>query len=315
MPHDQRRQVQAHRRGNRGRTRPARRPSSATTATLPRRQTRNWWHRRCACSPRVSRLGTSKTKKLRRTGKGTSRSNSAAARLPRMSRATVTACSLTPRTGVVPSLGDRRDGARSTCCVPEPTVADDARGIADDDRERRHRARRRPRRRRPSRRAPIVRPGRIVALAPMEAPARTTVGANAAGRCRLRGNGSLVNVAFGPTNTSSSSRTPSQSCTPHLTRDAVADDDVVLDEHVVADVAVGADARARAGRGRTPRRACAGPRAATRTGPADGRRRPSWRGPRRREARTARDHEAGPALGVLERAPRVGAEDAQARTC
>src|SRR5713101_7100514 len=64
---------------------------------------------------------------------------------------------------------------------------------------------------------PIVRPQRIVALAPIDAPCRTTVCANAAGRWWLCGNGSFVNVAFGPTNTSSSRRTPSHNWTPDFT--------------------------------------------------------------------------------------------------
>ena len=64
---------------------------------------------------------------------------------------------------------------------------------------------------------PIVTPGRIVALAPIDAPSFTTVFVNSFGRFRLRGNGSFENVALGPMNTSSSMRTPSQSCTPHLT--------------------------------------------------------------------------------------------------
>jgi hypothetical protein len=64
---------------------------------------------------------------------------------------------------------------------------------------------------------PISMPGRSVAFAPMDAPARTTVRANASGRWRLRGNGSFVNVALGPTKTSSSSVTPSHNCTPLLT--------------------------------------------------------------------------------------------------
>src|ERR1700722_4409553 len=64
---------------------------------------------------------------------------------------------------------------------------------------------------------PIVRPGRIVAFAPIEAPRLTKVRVYDAGFCLLRGNGSLVNVALGPTKTSSSRVTPSQSCTPHLT--------------------------------------------------------------------------------------------------
>ena len=38
-------------------------PSSTTTVTEPRTQTRNCWQRRCACSPRTSLPGTSKTMK------------------------------------------------------------------------------------------------------------------------------------------------------------------------------------------------------------------------------------------------------------
>src|SRR5713101_10114979 len=64
---------------------------------------------------------------------------------------------------------------------------------------------------------PIVSPQRIVALPPIDAPCRTTVCANAAGRWWLCGNGSFANVAFGPTNTSSSRRTPSHNWTPHFT--------------------------------------------------------------------------------------------------
>ena len=66
-------------------------------------------------------------------------------------------------------------------------------------------------------RLPMVRPGRMVALAPMDAPWRTTVLRNASGYSRLRGKRSLVKVALGPTKTSSSSSTPSQSWTPHFT--------------------------------------------------------------------------------------------------
>jgi hypothetical protein len=50
----------------------------------------------------------------------------------------------------------------------------------------------------------------------MLAPRPMRVGENSAGFCLLRGNGSFVNVTFGPMNTSSSTRRPSQSCTPHL---------------------------------------------------------------------------------------------------
>ncbi len=63
---------------------------------------------------------------------------------------------------------------------------------------------------------PMVRPGRIVALAPIDAPRCTIVGGYLVRWRRLRGIGSLVNVALGPTKTSSSSRTPSHTCTPHL---------------------------------------------------------------------------------------------------
>ena len=66
-------------------------------------------------------------------------------------------------------------------------------------------------------RGPRSPPGSTVAFAPTEAWARTTVRANSFGRRRLRGKGSLVKVAFGPTKTSSSNDTPSQSWTPHFT--------------------------------------------------------------------------------------------------
>src|SRR5690348_10985051 len=64
---------------------------------------------------------------------------------------------------------------------------------------------------------PISMPGRIVAFAPIEAPSWTIVRGYSSSHWRLRGIGSLVKVAFGPTKTSSSSTIPSQSCTPHLT--------------------------------------------------------------------------------------------------
>src|ERR1019366_231921 len=64
--------------------------------------------------------------------------------------------------------------------------------------------------------SPMVSPGRMVALAPMDAPRLTRVRAKRAGCCPLRGKGSLEKVALGPTNTSSCSVTPSQTWTPHL---------------------------------------------------------------------------------------------------
>src|SRR5215470_9238004 len=64
---------------------------------------------------------------------------------------------------------------------------------------------------------PIVTPARIVALAPIDALRQTSVFANDGGGRLLRGNGLFVKVTFGPTKTSSSRDTPSQSCTPDLT--------------------------------------------------------------------------------------------------
>src|SRR4051794_3652196 len=64
---------------------------------------------------------------------------------------------------------------------------------------------------------PMVTPGRIVALAPIDAPSLIVVTTNDSGRWRLRGNMSLANVAFGPMNTSSPTRNPSHNCTPHFT--------------------------------------------------------------------------------------------------
>jgi len=64
--------------------------------------------------------------------------------------------------------------------------------------------------------APTVIPGSIVALAPMLAPRLILTCRNCSGRCLLRGKGSLANVAFGPMNTSSSTRMPSHNWTPHL---------------------------------------------------------------------------------------------------
>src|SRR4029077_14070212 len=49
---------------------------------------------------------------------------------------------------------------------------------------------------------PTNTPGRIVALAPMLAPRSMTVYVKGFEWSPLRGNGSLVNVALGPTNTS-----------------------------------------------------------------------------------------------------------------
>ena len=86
-------------------------------------------------------------------------------------------------------------------------------------------------------------PGRIVALAPIDAPRRTTVRANCSGYCLLRGNGSFVNVAFGTDEDVVLESYAVPQLHAALDRDAVADHDVVLDEDVVADVAVAPDPR------------------------------------------------------------------------
>src|SRR6185312_6856709 len=57
-------------------------------------------------------------------------------------------------------------------------------------------------------------PGKMVALAPMEAPAFTTVLKKLSGYCFDLGFRSLVKVALGPMNTLSSMVIPSHSCTP-----------------------------------------------------------------------------------------------------
>ena len=56
---------------------------------------------------------------------------------------------------------------------------------------------------------PMVIPGMMVAFAPMDAPALTVVTGQHLSWTPLRGSLSLVKVALGPTNTSSSSRMPS----------------------------------------------------------------------------------------------------------
>jgi hypothetical protein len=66
-------------------------------------------------------------------------------------------------------------------------------------------------------RRPIVRPGSTVALAPIDAPSWISVTRNCSGVSLLRGNRSLANVALGPMKTSSPTRRPSHSCTPHFT--------------------------------------------------------------------------------------------------
>src|SRR5690606_28746163 len=58
--------------------------------------------------------------------------------------------------------------------------------------------------------SPIVIPGSMVALAPIEAPLLTRVLRNISGYCFDLGRRSLVKVTFGPINTSSSKYTPSQ---------------------------------------------------------------------------------------------------------
>jgi hypothetical protein len=64
---------------------------------------------------------------------------------------------------------------------------------------------------------PTRTPGRIVALAPMLAPRSITVCFSGLEWSPLLGNRSFVNVALGPTKTSSRSRTPFHNCTPDLT--------------------------------------------------------------------------------------------------
>jgi hypothetical protein len=111
-------------------------------------------------------------------------------------------------------------------------------------------------------------PGRIVAFAPIDAPALTIVVRNLAGRCRLRGKMSFANVAFGPMKTSSSMTTPSQSCTPHFT---VTRSPTVtsFSMNVWSQMLQSAPMRAPAGCARTPRRGCAARRSSIRTSPAD----------------------------------------------
>ena len=90
---------------------------------------------------------------------------------------------------------------------------------------------------------PMVIPGSSVALAPIDAPSFTIVVRNFVGRRLLRGKRSFANVAFGTDEdvVLDAHAVPELDAAFH--RDAIADDDVVLDERVVADVAVGADAR------------------------------------------------------------------------
>ena len=64
--------------------------------------------------------------------------------------------------------------------------------------------------------SPMTIPGASVALAPMDAPRLITVRGYSARCCWLRGKRSLVKVALGPMNTSSSTRRPSHNWTPHL---------------------------------------------------------------------------------------------------
>lgn len=63
----------------------------------------------------------------------------------------------------------------------------------------------------------MVMPGRTVALAPRLAPVFTQVSGRRDADAWMRGSLSLVKATLGPTSTSSSRRTPSTSCAPHLT--------------------------------------------------------------------------------------------------
>ena len=99
---------------------------------------------------------------------------------------------------------------------------------------------------------PMRMPGRMVALAPIDAPSWTIVCAKASGYSFERGKMSLVKVAFGPMKTLVAHPHAVPQLDAALDRDAVADDHVVLDEDVVADVAVAADACARQHMGEGP---------------------------------------------------------------
>ena len=119
---------------------------------------------------------------------------------------------------------------------------------------------------------PIVIPGRMVALAPIDAPSFTTVAqerlrpppAAREAVVRERRVGADEDVVLDP------HAVPELDAAFH--RDAIADDDVVLDERVIADVAVGADARAGQHVRERPDARARPDRSSSRRSPADARR-------------------------------------------
>ena len=115
------------------------RPSSAITRQLPRTQTRNWWHLRCACWPRTSRPGTPWTMKKRFTLNGRNASISPATSLPRRSSTAASCSTKTPRTRLFPPRAASVRVAGVGRGRPGVAVAHDPRRIAGDDRVRRHR--------------------------------------------------------------------------------------------------------------------------------------------------------------------------------
>ena len=94
-------------------------------------------------------------------------------------------------------------------------------------------------------RSPMVRPGRIVALAPIDAPRFTSVRAYCSGCCPLRGNVVVRKGGVGPDEDVVLKGDAVPQLHPALDGDAVAEADLVLDEGLVADIAVRADHRAR----------------------------------------------------------------------
>lgn len=192
-------------------------PSSTMQCTDPARQISTCAHARCACSPRTSFDGTPKTEKNRAGTNGRPDPSSTAASEPRRSVAVCTAMSSAPPGRPSAGLVAMAAGAASDCGVGAESAYPTIRAglpttIACAGTSRTTTA--------PApimARRPMLTPGRITELAPMEAPGPTTVWANDSGYCFERGNGSLVKVALGPTNTSSPRRTPSHSWTPDFT--------------------------------------------------------------------------------------------------
>ncbi len=76
------------------------------------------------------------------------------------------------------------------------------------------------------------------------APRCTTVDSKLAGHTRLRGNLSLVNVAFGPDEDVIFEPDPIPKLNPALDRYSISDDNIVLDEDTITHVAVGTKHRA-----------------------------------------------------------------------